>query len=129
MSLFRSEPVLRWQLLLQTEAVYYCVAALGEIEAVQFLDANPELSAFQRKFVSEVKRCEDLERILRYIGSEARKENILSTEPGLYNIQGSSNHFNLKYAIFEFSYIITFYFFNFRRFIFLKLKPFLKYFL
>ena len=48
---------------------------------MQFLDANPEMSTFQRKFVAEVKRCEELERILRYIGNEAKKENIISTDP------------------------------------------------
>jgi len=77
MSLFRSEPVLRYQLILQSEAAYQCVAELGEIEAVQFLDSNPEMSAFQRKYVAEVKRCEELERILRYIKREAIKEGII----------------------------------------------------
>ena len=77
MSLFRSEPVVRYQLILQSEAAYQCIAELGEIEAVQFLDSNPELSAFQRKFVAEVKRCDELERILRYIKQEAIKDEII----------------------------------------------------
>ena len=34
---------------------------------VQFVDLNPEVSAFQRQFVSEVKRCEEMERILRWV--------------------------------------------------------------
>ena len=37
---------------------------------VQFVDLNPEVSSFQRQFVSEVKRCEEMERKLRYIESE-----------------------------------------------------------
>ena len=82
MSLFRSEPVLRYQLILQSEAAYQCVAELGEIDAVQFLDSNPEMSTFQRKYVAEVKRCEELERILRYIANEAKKEDIIPFEPG-----------------------------------------------
>ena len=81
MSLFRSEPVIRCQLILQSEAAYQCVAELGELKAVQFLDANPELSAFQRKFVSEIKRCEDLERILRFINKEALSEDITIRVP------------------------------------------------
>lgn len=81
MSLFRSEPVLRYQLILQSEAAYQCVAALGEIEAVQFLDSNPEMSTFQRKFVGEVKRCEEIERVLRYIKHECQKEKIIPTDP------------------------------------------------
>ena len=84
MSLFRSEPVLRYQLILQSEAAYQCVAELGEIEAVQFLDSNPDMSAFQRKYVAEVKRCEELERILRYIKREAIKEGIIPIDQGLF---------------------------------------------
>ncbi len=37
---------------------------------VQFVDLNPEVSSFQRHFVNEVKRCEEMERKLRYIESE-----------------------------------------------------------
>ena len=81
MSLFRSEPVVRYQIILQSEAAYQCIAELGEIEAVQFLDSNPEMSAFQRKFVAEVKRCDELERILRYIKLEAIKDGIILKDP------------------------------------------------
>lgn len=38
---------------------------------------NEDLSAFQRKFVSEVKRCDEMERKLRYMESEAKKEKVL----------------------------------------------------
>lgn len=38
---------------------------------------NEELSAFQRKFVSEVKRCDEMERKLRYMENEAKKEKVL----------------------------------------------------
>ena len=31
----------------------------------QFVDLNPDVSAFQRQFVAEVKRCEEMERKLR----------------------------------------------------------------
>ena len=37
---------------------------------------NPELSAFQRKFVSEVRQCEEMDRILRFIEAEIAKEKI-----------------------------------------------------
>ncbi len=79
-SLFRSEPMLRCQLILQSEAAYHCVALLGDLEAVQFIDSNPDVSSFQRKFVSEVKRCEELERILRAIQKEA-VENGIDVQP------------------------------------------------
>ena len=53
---------------------------------VQFVDLNPEISAFQRRFVSEVKRCEEMERVLRFVESEAIKERIDITEQREENI-------------------------------------------
>lgn len=43
---------------------------------VQFLDLNPGAASFQRQFVSDVKRCEEVERKLRFIESEIAKEEI-----------------------------------------------------
>ena len=45
--LFRSEPVSRCQLILQSEAAYNCVNELGELGLVQFVDLNPDVSGFQ----------------------------------------------------------------------------------
>ena len=55
-SLFRSEEMALCQLFLQSEAAYACVSELGELGLVQFRDLNPDTSAFQRKFVNEVRR-------------------------------------------------------------------------
>lgn len=40
------------------------------------LQLNANVNAFQRKFVSEVRRCDELERKLRYIEVEVKKENL-----------------------------------------------------
>ena len=40
------------------------------------------MSVFQRKFVSEVKRCEELERKLRYIEREAIRDEVPIPEEG-----------------------------------------------
>ena len=37
---------------------------------------NPDAASFQRQFVSDVKRCEELERKLRYIEAEITKNDI-----------------------------------------------------
>ena len=86
-SLFRSEEMCLTQLYLQSETAYTCVSELGELGLVQFRDVrislwllffvchcllnkvcfiqlNPDVNAFQRKFVNEVRRCDEMERKL-----------------------------------------------------------------
>ncbi|XP_044802868.2 V-type proton ATPase 116 kDa subunit a isoform X2 [Bubalus bubalis] len=73
-SIFRSEEMCLSQLFLQVEAAYCCVAELGELGLVQFKDLNVKESRFQRKFVNEVRRCESLERILRFLEDQMQDE-------------------------------------------------------
>ena len=80
--LFRSEPMSRCQLILQSEAAYNCVSELGELGLVEFVDLNPEVSSFQRKFVSEVQRCEEMERKMRYVQRECIREDVPVQEVG-----------------------------------------------
>ncbi|XP_055214347.1 V-type proton ATPase 116 kDa subunit a 2 isoform X2 [Gorilla gorilla gorilla] len=75
-SLFRSETVCLAQLFLQSGTAYECLSALGEKGLVQFRDLNQNVSSFQRKFVGEVKRCEELERILVYLVQEINRADI-----------------------------------------------------
>lgn len=71
------------QLFLQSEAAYACVSELGELGLVQFRDLNPDVNAFQRKFVNEVRRCDEMERKLRYLEKEIRRDGIPMLEiPG-----------------------------------------------
>ncbi|KAL4636118.1 V-type proton ATPase 116 kDa subunit a [Arapaima gigas] len=75
-SLFRGEEMCLAQLFLQSGSAYECVCELGELGLVEFRDLNPSVSSFQRKFVSEIKRCEDMERILGYLLREVKKADI-----------------------------------------------------
>lgn len=81
-SLFRSEEMTLCQLFLQSEAAYACVSELGELGLVQFRDLNPDVNAFQRKFVNEVRRCDEMERKLRYLEKEIRKDAIPMLDTG-----------------------------------------------
>uniref|UniRef100_A0A4W4GCS6 V-type proton ATPase subunit a n=1 Tax=Electrophorus electricus TaxID=8005 RepID=A0A4W4GCS6_ELEEL len=63
-SLFRSEEMCLAQLFLQSASAYDCISELGDLGLVEFRDLNPSVNTFQRKFVNEIKRCEEMERIL-----------------------------------------------------------------
>uniref|UniRef100_A0A8C6KJE2 V-type proton ATPase subunit a n=1 Tax=Nothobranchius furzeri TaxID=105023 RepID=A0A8C6KJE2_NOTFU len=80
--LFRSEEMTLAQLFLQSEAAYCCVSELGEIGMVQFRDLNPDVNVFQRKFVNEVRRCEEMDRKLRFVEKEIKRANIQVLDTG-----------------------------------------------
>jgi len=71
------------QLFLQSEAAYDCVNALGELGLVQFRDMNPDVNAFQRKYVNDVRRCDELERKLRFFQAEVEKAEMKFASPDL----------------------------------------------
>ncbi|XP_023941817.1 V-type proton ATPase 116 kDa subunit a 1 isoform X1 [Bicyclus anynana] len=75
-AMFRSEEMALCQLFIQPEAAYTSVSELGEAGTVQFRDLNAEVNAFQRKFVNEVRRCDEMERKLRYIEAEVHKDKV-----------------------------------------------------
>ncbi|KAJ8286096.1 hypothetical protein GJAV_G00034500 [Gymnothorax javanicus] len=75
-ALFRSEEMCLAQLFLQSGSAYDCISELGEMGLVEFRDLNPTVNSFQRKFVSEIKRCDEMERILGYLLRELKKADI-----------------------------------------------------
>jgi V-type H+-transporting ATPase subunit a len=70
------------QLFLQSEAAYNCVSELGNLGMVEFKDLNPDVNAFQRRFVNEVRRCDEMERKLRFLEKEIKKEFIHILDTG-----------------------------------------------
>ncbi|MBN3318474.1 VPP1 ATPase, partial [Atractosteus spatula] len=85
-SFFRSEEMCLVQLFFQTESAHYCINELGDLGLVQFKDLNPGSVAFQKRFVNEVKKCEEMERILRFLEKEILKTNITISE-GCENVK------------------------------------------
>ncbi|KAM3853149.1 V-type proton ATPase 116 kDa subunit a 3 isoform 2-T2 [Vipera latastei] len=72
-TMFRSEEMCLAQLFLQSASSYACVSELGERGLVEFRDLNPHVSAFQRRFVGELRRCEEMEKTFTFLAQEVQK--------------------------------------------------------
>ncbi|WKY07312.1 hypothetical protein Q1695_007057 [Nippostrongylus brasiliensis] len=77
-SLYRSEPMRLCEMILVKDAAYDCVGELGKRGNVQFNDLNANKNIFQRTFVREVRRCEELERKLRFL-----ERQVVECVPGI----------------------------------------------
>ncbi|PAV58644.1 hypothetical protein WR25_10033 isoform C [Diploscapter pachys] len=66
-SLYRSEPMKLCQMIIAKESCYDIVGQLGKLNSVQFNDLNTNIGQFSRTFVNQVRRCEELERKLRFL--------------------------------------------------------------
>ncbi|KAL0852234.1 hypothetical protein ABMA28_000452 [Loxostege sticticalis] len=74
--MLRSDLMTLCDVYLQPEAAFKTLDQLGEMGCVQFLDMNAEIPPFQKQYVSELCRCAEMERKLRYIRSEMEKDGI-----------------------------------------------------
>lgn len=63
-TLFRSQPMVLINLFFSVEAAHDIVDELARIGVVQFRDLNPQTNAFQRNFVNDVRRVDELEKKL-----------------------------------------------------------------
>ncbi|KNC97988.1 uncharacterized protein SPPG_06975 [Spizellomyces punctatus DAOM BR117] len=75
-NLFRSEEMSLIQLYIPLEIAQPTVAELGELGQVEFRDLNPNVNAFQRAFVNEIRRLDEMERKLRFLESQIHKAEI-----------------------------------------------------
>ena len=91
-----SRPVRRLvQLIVQNDAAHAVVNKLGQVGLVQFRDLNAGTSFYKRSFVEEVRKCDDLARIMRNISEEyegssielADKDEALSISLGLEDVE------------------------------------------
>jgi len=79
---FRSEPMEYISLIINEDASHDCLEDLGKLGIIQFTDLNPDLTPFQRRYVSYVKRCDELERKIRYISAEIDKFDLVCASAG-----------------------------------------------
>ncbi|KAF9187157.1 H(+)-transporting V0 sector ATPase subunit a [Haplosporangium sp. Z 767] len=73
---FRSEKMSLIQLYISAEVAQPTVSELGELGLVQFRDLNPDVNAFQRAFVGEIRRFDEMERQLRFFTTQIEKAEI-----------------------------------------------------
>ncbi|KAI8370412.1 V-type ATPase, V0 complex, 116kDa subunit family [Radiomyces spectabilis] len=66
------------QLYLPGEVAQICISSLGELGKLQFIDLNPDVNAFQRSFVSEIRRFDEMERQCRFFQTQIAKADIVT---------------------------------------------------
>jgi V-type H+-transporting ATPase subunit a len=72
-SWWRSEEMEYVSLIVSEDAAHACIRELGQLGCIQFTDLNPELTPFQRRYVAYIKRCDEIERKIRYVHAEVKK--------------------------------------------------------
>lgn len=70
------------RIMVPAEAAHETVSALGELGLAQFVDLNPNRSAFQRTYATEVKRCDEMARKLRFFKEQVEKANLPTSARG-----------------------------------------------
>ncbi|EGT44927.1 hypothetical protein CAEBREN_32785 [Caenorhabditis brenneri] len=75
-SIYRSEHMKLCQIFFQSESAYQCIAELGELGMAQFIDLNEEQNSYQRKFVNEVRRCEEMDRKITFVETEITNDQV-----------------------------------------------------
>lgn len=75
-SFFRSSEMDYISLIVQGHVAHDAIEALGDLGAVQFTDLQPELTPFQRRYTKYIRRCDDMERLIRYFEDEMVKHAI-----------------------------------------------------
>lgn len=64
------------QLMIPAEAAHDTVEALGMLGKLQFKDLNENESAFKRTYASQIKRCDEMSRQLRFISEHVHKAGL-----------------------------------------------------
>ncbi|XP_022769093.1 V-type proton ATPase subunit a3-like [Durio zibethinus] len=76
MDLLRSEPMQLVQLIIPIESAHRTISYLGDLGFFQFKDLNSEKSPFQRTYASQIKRCGEMARKLRFFKDQMTKAGL-----------------------------------------------------
>lgn len=94
-SLFRSEDMVLVRLYFDRAAAHDTVDELGELGLCQFKDLNENQSSFQRTFSENVRRCDGMLRVVRYLIDEINGTNYLVLAPSAFDGPGTGPTFRL----------------------------------
>lgn len=75
-SWWRSEDMTYVSLIFSEEAAAACIREVGILGCIEFTDLNPDLTPFQRRYVTFIKRCDEIERKIRYVNGEVKKMGV-----------------------------------------------------
>ena len=64
------------QIIDHNDAARAIVTELGELGIAQIKDMNPDVAVYKRTFSDEMRRCEDLNRRLNFIGDQLAVGNV-----------------------------------------------------
>lgn len=76
MDLLRSEAMQLVQIIIPIESAHRTVSYLGELGLLQFKDLNSEKSPFQRTYATQIKKCGEMARKLRYFKDQILKAGL-----------------------------------------------------
>ncbi|KAJ3682630.1 hypothetical protein LUZ60_015203 [Juncus effusus] len=76
MDLMRSEEMQLVQIIIPIESSHLTVSYLGDLGLLQFKDLNSDKSPFQRTYATQIKRCGEMARKLRYFREQMTKAGI-----------------------------------------------------
>ncbi|KAL8250581.1 hypothetical protein R6Q59_034274 [Mikania micrantha] len=80
MDFMRSEPMQLARIIIPVESAHRAISYLGELGLFQFKDLNMEKSPFQRTYATQIKRCGEMTRKLRYFTDQMHKAGISSSK-------------------------------------------------
>lgn len=69
--------MVKMDIVLPQEGAHETVFRLGLLGCCQFVDCQRSTVSFQRRFTGDIRRCDDVERKLRYIGDQIAKAKIV----------------------------------------------------
>lgn len=78
--MWRSQEMQLIQMIVQNDAAHEVVEKLGELGIVEFRDLNVGTTFYKRSFVEEVRKCDDLDRILRELLEDLEVNHITIPE-------------------------------------------------